>query len=287
MTILRAAFSGDPDDAFAWWGILQGAVGDPMLEIVATPDSIAAINAGCMRGEWDIAAISAAAYPFIAADYAILDSGASVARGCGPALVTARGRSIEEAFARPFAIAGRSTTGGLVFRLLHSDVEHVEMPWRAIPSAIREGAVGGGVCIHETLMDSDGNGLRKFGCLGAEWSGTTGLPLPVGLVVGRRGLGQEVLERACELLRASVRAGRRRRREAMDFAARYSIGLTRPCMETYVDRFTNDDTERIQSDAFAALGELFRRGEHAGLLPRKANLDIVGAERMREVAHAC
>jgi len=287
MAKIRVAFSGDPDDAFAWWGILQGVVRDPDIEVEATSDSIAAINAACLRGEHDVAAISAAAYPALADRYAILDAGASVARNCGPALVTARDREPEEAFRRSFAIAGRSTTGGFVFRLLHRGVPHVELPWLSIPSAIRRGDVGGGVCIHETLMDADANGLRKIGCLGREWKEATGLPLPVGLVVARRDLGAGMLSRVAALLRDSVRAARSQRAFAMQFASRYSIGLERDRMEDYVDRFTNDDTESLRPDAREALREMYSRGARAGLVPRVDSLGIVEPHPAPEVAHAC
>jgi 1,4-dihydroxy-6-naphthoate synthase len=287
MARIKVAFSGDPDDAFAWWGILEGIVRDPAIEFDASADCIASINAACMRESYDVAAVSAAAYPFLAPKYDILDAGASVARGCGPALVAAEGTDAADAFARPFAIAGRSTTGGFVFMLMHRDTRPVELPWRSIPAAIRRGDVGGGVCIHETLMDGDCNGLRTIGCLGKEWHDATGLPLPVGLVVGRRDLGAPMLARIAGLLRESVRAARRRRGEAMAFARRYSIGLDHSRLERYVDRFTNDDTETLHGDAREALAEMYARGARLRMMPRLDSIRIAGRDLVEEALHAC
>lgn len=274
---LKTAFSADPDDAYAWWGVVSGTVRDSGLEFQFHSHSIASINEACRRGEYDVAAISTASYPSLSRDYVILDAGASVGRGYGPTLVARRGIKAPEALAGLFAVAGASTTGGLLFRLFHGSTRHIQVPWQEIPNAIRNGKVSGGVCIHETLMRADGGGLEKIGCLGSEWTERTGLPIPVGLVVARRSLGQRVISRLDALLRESVRAAAGNRHQAMDYAARFSIGLDRPTMEEYVDMFTNEDTEHLAPDCRAALERLFRMGTAAGLLPTLEIQTIVAA----------
>lgn len=280
MKTISAWYSGDPDDAFAWYGILKNFVSDSCFAIVAEPSSVHAANEGCLVGIPDVAAVSAAAYPWIAEEYCILDAGASVGRGYGPLLVGTPSITELDLHEGPVAVGGLRTTGGALFRLLFPDAETIELPWREIPSAILSGAVRAGVCIHETLLSSRVDaGLRPLLCLGAAWTRHTSLPLPVGVVVARRALGTELHARLEHLLRRSLAVARARRADALAFAANYSIGIPAPLMESYIDRFANDDTMTLRHDCRIALATLFERLRIAGLapaLPRRIREEIGG-----------
>jgi 1,4-dihydroxy-6-naphthoate synthase len=279
MSCLVALYSGDPDDAFAWWSILVGRSRDAFLELDCRASSVAAAGDACLEGGPDVAAISAATYPWIARDYVVLDAGASVGRGYGPLLVGRRGSSLQGLRGCRVAVAGARTTGGALFRLLHPECTAVEKPWREIPGAIRSGEVAAGVCIHETLMAEHGDLLAPLECLGGAWTRETGLPLPVGLVVARRSLSPTVHNRLTRLLRESLEDARCHRAEALGFARRFSIGVPPQVMETYVDRFANDDTARLLPDCRIALSLLFDRLGSAGLCP-----DHQGTEVLHDVA---
>lgn len=280
MTTLDAWYSGDPDDAFAWFGILEGLVADPAFAIAARATTVHAANEGCLRGIPDLAAISAAAYPWIAEQYRVLDAGASVGRSYGPLLVGTPHTTELDLREGRVAVGGFRTTGGALFRLLYPNAQTIELPWREIPDAIRRGTVHAGVCIHETLVCSrDAPGLRPLRCLGAAWTRHTALPLPVGLVVARRSLGPEVHARIETLLRRSLSIAQARRTESLAFASRYSIGLPAHVMESYIDRFANDDTMTLRLDCRAALSTLFERLRCSGLapaLPQSARDEIGG-----------
>ena len=87
--VLKVAFTPDPDDAYAWWAVCSNRMGIRGYRIETFPRHIQEINEGCRtRQEYDIAAVSSAAFPFLSANYAILSAGASVGRGYGPALAS-------------------------------------------------------------------------------------------------------------------------------------------------------------------------------------------------------
>ncbi len=257
--VLDLRFSADPDDAFAWWGVLAGLVplgGEAWRHVAA---SVHENNAACRAGVPDIAAVSSAAYPSFAADYALLSPGASVGRGYGPALIGRKGDGLSALREGPVAIAGEDTTGAVLLRLLHPEASAVEMPWREIPAAVARGTVAAGVAIHETLMTWEELGLGRIECLGCEWTRQTGLPIPVGLVVAHRRLGRERIGRIAMAVRQSMEAAMAHRGHALEFARGYSVAERPELFECYVDRFANQDTIELAPDAIESLRVLFSR----------------------------
>src|ERR1035441_7969992 len=74
MRILNAAFTSDPDDAFAWWALATGRLEIPGCRVATRARHIQEINEACIRGEYDIAAVSSAAWPKLCDDYYILEA---------------------------------------------------------------------------------------------------------------------------------------------------------------------------------------------------------------------
>lgn len=275
---LEVHFSADPDDAFAWWGALEGQVATEGIRLLGVPGNVHRNNRACLDELPDIAAISAASYPGLARHYAILSSGASVGRGYGPALVAQEETSFAEALSGPIAVAGAGTTGGTLLRVLFPDVTIVEYPWREIPDAVARGEASAGVAIHETLLLWRETHLRRIACLGCLWQEQTSLPIPVGLVVGHRRLGLARLQALNDLLRRSVEFALAHRTAALEYAAHYSLAPERGTMEHFIDCFTNTDTVDLPEDAQRGLHCFFERMHELGLSDHVPELDFVGSD---------
>ena len=185
---INAAFTPDPDDAFAWWALATRQLTLDGCDFDIKPMHIQDINRGCMRQEIDIGAISSAVWPLIHKNYVMLSAGASVGRNYGPALVARRNAADPSAGTR-VAIPGEHTTGALLLRLFFPGVQTIEMPFDKIAGAVCNGQVQAGVLIHEELLNWKAMGLRRVCCLGQRWSQETQLPLPVGLNVAHKRLG--------------------------------------------------------------------------------------------------
>ncbi len=285
MTTLRISHTPDPDDAFAWWAIATGKIIVPGFDFELAPLHLQEANLGCRNNELDIAAISSAAYPFIANDYVPLTIGASVGRGYGPALATRDLNSPEQIHGRLVAVPGNNTTGALLFRLAFPNAKTIEMPCQQVAAAIANGTVDAGVLIHEELMNWQDKGLRRLACLGAEWHAHTDLPIPVGLIVVRRSIGTAAIARIATALRESIHLALARRDEALEWAMRYSI-QTRPGIgKRFVEMFTNDDSLDFAPECYEALDRLYKTAFERGLIPAVPPLDFAApADSASEVA---
>ena len=265
--VLTLSHSPDPDDAFAWWGVLSGRAGIEGVEFDCIPRTMQQANIACLEDRVDVAAISSAAWPHFSGRYAILGVGASVGRGYGPALGSLRLRSAEELAGATVALPGNLTTGALLFRLMHPEVRTVELPCAEIGEAILRGDVDAGVLIHEELMNTKHRGLRRLECLGKRWEQETGLPIPVGLIAVRRTLGETLIDQIAGALRESIHAAFANRELATASAMSYSREAAPSIGEEFIGMFTNSDTAELPEDCREALRLLYARAYTADLIP--------------------
>lgn len=276
---LAVAHTPDPDDAFAWWAIASGRLRLPDYRFRVDARPIQQINEACLcSGAYEVAAISSAAWPALSRDYAILSSGASVGRHYGPALVTRGCLTIGQLAGKTVAIPGEATTGALLLRLFFPDVRTIELPFDRVGEAIARGEVDAGVMIHEELLNYEYQGLTKLACLGKMWCEATDLPIPVGLNVIRRDLGEALMLEVAHLVQESMVLAQMNREEATRWAMGYSIERASGIGEKFLKMFANQDTLLLAPQCRMALRELYRRAFAAGLIPCEPELDIVEIE---------
>src|SRR5581483_5716363 len=122
-------------------------------------------------------------------------------------------------------IPGRLTTAYLVLRLaLGDDVRVRELPFDLILDEVRSGRADAGLLIHEGQLTFGGAGLAKVLDLGEWWLLETGLPLPLGVNVARRDLGERLGD-VSAVLGDAIRAGLEHRDEALAYAGRFGRGI--------------------------------------------------------------
>ena len=100
-------------------------------------------------------------------------------------------------------------------------------------------------------------------------------PLPLGINVARRDLGDDVLPELSDVLRDSIRAGLANRDEALEYALQYGRGLTTELADKFVGMYVNELTEDYGEEGRQAVTELLRRGEQAGAFERPVTVEFV------------
>jgi 1,4-dihydroxy-6-naphthoate synthase len=137
------------------------------------------------------------------------------------------------------------------------------------------GKAEAGLLIHEGQLTYGEHGLHKAIDLGEWWLLDTGLPLPLGLNVIRRDLGDESITRVSEILRRSIEAGLEARDEALDYARSFGRGLDRRLADRFVGMYVNELTQDVGDEGRTAVIELLRRGEALGVFPAPVHIDFV------------
>src|SRR2546427_5294659 len=222
---IHLGHSIDPDDAFMFWGLASGEVDPRGFEFEHVLSDIQTLNEWALEGRLEVTAISLHAYPFVQERYVLLPHGASMGSGYGPIVVSRRPLTRAELRDHEIAVPGRMTTAFLVLRMALGDFRYREVPFDEIIDEVLSGRAEAGLLIHEGQLTYEAQGLTKVIDLGEWWLLETGLPLPLGVNVARRDLGEDVLRDLSDVLGESIRAGLARRREAMRYAKRFGRRL--------------------------------------------------------------
>ena len=258
-----------------FWGLASGEVDPRRFEFEHVLRDIQTLNEWALEGKLEVTAISLAAYPLVQDHYVLLPHGASMGSGYGP-VVVARGE-LAQADLRDVEIAvpGELTTAFLVLRLYLGDFRFREVPFDQILDEVKSGRADAGLVIHEGQLTYETEGLQKAVDLGEWWLLETGLPLPLGINVARRDLGQEILHDLSEVLHESIQAGLDHRAEAMEYALGFGRGLDTELADRFVGMYVNEYTCDYGEEGRQAVAELLRRGDELGAFPGRVQLDFV------------
>jgi 1,4-dihydroxy-6-naphthoate synthase len=273
---IRLGHSPDPDDAFMFWGLASGRVDPRGFEFEHVLADIQTLNEWALEGRLEVTALSLHAYPYVQRQYALLPHGASMGSGYGPIVVAREPMTRDELAQVRVTVPGKMTTAFLVLRLYIGDFEYREAPFDRIIEQVREGRSDAGLLIHEGQLTYVGLGLEKVVDLGEWWLLETGLPLPLGVNVARRDLGDETLSRLSAVLEGSIRAGLDNRAEALAYAGQFGRGLDPDLTDRFVGMYVNELTCDYGDEGRAAVEELLRRGDAIGAFPEPVRVEFVG-----------
>lgn len=266
---LEVGYSTCPNDTFVFHALVtgtvptSGAAWKPFLADVET------LNEMAFQRTLPITKLSFHALGYLRQEYVLLSSGAALGRGCGPLLLT-RPRGCDDLERARIAVPGFWTTACLLLRLHAPRISKdrlVSLPFHRIPASVAEGEVDAGVIIHESRFTYEELGLVCLVDLGEWWERETGLPIPLGAIVGDRRLGPPLLREVQRALRRSVIYARRHPEESREYVARHAQELSPEVIRAHIDLYVNDFTEDLGSEGTHAVRVLFRRAEERGIVP--------------------
>ena len=275
MQTVRIGHSPDPDDAFMFYALTAGKVGIPDVRIEHVLEDIESLNRRARTGEFEVTAVSFATYLLIADRYRMMDPGASMGKGYGPILVAKGPVPRAELERRVVAIPGRHTTAALLLRLFVGDPPLIEVAFDKIPRAVLEGQAEVGLLIHEGQITHAQLGLVKVLDLGEVWERETGLPLPLGVNVMRRDLGEPMHRQLSQALRDSIAWAQAHVDEALEYAMRHGRGIDKETCRRFVLMYVNDLTLSLGAEGRAAIERLFGLAHAKGLIPALPPIDPI------------
>lgn len=200
------------------------------------------LNTLALQGNADITKLSFHAWLKLKNNYDLLKSGAALGFGCGPLLVFKSGEITEDSI---IAVPGELTTAALLLRLYMPGVKNLVFTrFDNIMPGVASGNYDAGVIIHEGRFVYREYGLNLKVDLGEWWEKETGMPIPLGCIVIRKSLGNEVKSDIEKMIRSSVEYAFAHREASSEFIRQHAQEMDddviKQHIELYVNRFSID-----------------------------------------------
>jgi len=257
--LIRVGHSPDPDDAFMFYGLSSGKVKLDGIAIEHMLEDIQSLNERALKGELEVTAISAHAYPSVADKYWIMATGASMGEGYGPVLISKKYDSLEELKGKKVATPGKLTTASLILKIFTNGLENFDIPFDEIMERVESGEFAAGVLIHEGQITYANNGFKKIIDFGELWKSQFGsLPLPLGLDVVRKDLGETLARTLSIGLKQSIQYGYTHQSEAIPYALQFGRGIDTLLGERFVKMYVSELTVDMGENGKKALETLFK-----------------------------
>lgn len=269
--LIRLGHSPDSDDAFMFYGLANGLV-ETDLAFEHILRDIQTLNEWAKEGRLETTAVSVHAFAHVADRYALLRHGGSFGEGYGPMVVASRPMEPGELQAARIAAPGQLTSAYLQLRLWSDEAfsappQTGDVPFDEIIPAVKRGEFDAGLIIHEGQLTYAREGMHEVVNMGRWWRAKTGLPLPLGVNVVRKDLGEEVCAEVSRCMRESIDAGLRERAKALDYALQFARGMDRDTSDEFVGMYVNERTRDMGEDGVAAIRLLLAEGARIGLVP--------------------
>jgi 1,4-dihydroxy-6-naphthoate synthase len=255
-----------PNDTFVFHALVHGLVpGAPPVSVRYADVDVT--NTLAVSTDLDLVKVSYAALPWLLDRYDLLPCGGALGRGCGP-LVLASSPSVSSVGGLRVAVPGDRTTAYLLMRLWSAteppaSVEVV--PFASIMPAVAAGEFDAGLVIHEARFVYGRYGLSSVVDLGEWWEGSTGLPIPLGAILARRGAVSA--PQAAEWIRASLAAAWASPSASRDYVLSLAQEMEPDVVDQHIALYVNEYTHDLGETGRAAVEALLGRAAAAGLVP--------------------
>ena len=103
--------------------------------------------------------------------------------------------------------------------------------------------------------------------LGEIWEAKTGAPIPLGGIVVRRTLPDDVKQRVNRVIRRSVEHAFLRPRDSAEFVRRHAQAMSEDVMYRHIDLYVNDYSVDLGIEGRRAVTVLFDRGNALNIIP--------------------
>jgi 1,4-dihydroxy-6-naphthoate synthase len=267
---LTLAFSPCPNDCFIFDAIVNRRIDLEGLDFSVRLADVEALNEAAFAGEIDVTKLSFHAYAYCIDRYVLLDAGSALGSNCGPLLISRRAIARDEVAQGKLRIAipGKFTTANFLLGLAFPEArDKTAILFSEIEPRVLDGTYDAGLIIHENRFTYQSKGLKKIIDLGEFWEEETGAPIPLGGIVIRRSLPEEVKQAVNRVLRRSVEYAFANRGASLPYVREHAQEMSEDVMYQHIDLYVNRYSIDLGAEGRRAVEVLFDRAGATGLIP--------------------
>lgn len=261
-------FSPCPNDTFIFDAMVHARIDTEGLEFDYFLADVEELNRKAFASEIDITKISCHAYAYVADNYLILDSGSALGFHNGPLLISKRQFELSDLSTLKIAIPGRYTTANLLFSIAYPHAsDKTEYLFSDIERALADGEVDAGLIIHETRFTYQKRGFLKLADMGEYWEDLTGYPIPLGSIVVKRTIPEDIKRKINRIIRKSIEYAFRDSFASYDFVSSNAREMDSAVMNKHIKLYVNDFTLDLGTRGKNALRELYGVASEKKIIP--------------------
>ncbi|NGM65608.1 menaquinone biosynthesis family protein [Sphingobacterium sp. SGR-19] len=279
---LTLGFSPCPNDTFIFDALIHHKIDTGGLEFEVQYQDVETLNQKAFQGELDITKLSYHAFAYAVNDYELLDSGSALGSGVGPLLIAkdpalaARLKKVLEKKEQlntaesglKIGIPGKYTTANFLLGLAFPNLgSKVELVFSDIEESLLGETIDLGLIIHENRFTYQAKGLHKVVDLGDFWEQTTNNPIPLGGIVVKRSLDEELKLKINRLVRESVQFAFENPKSGLDYIRSHAQEMEEDVMYKHIELYVNKYSEDLGGKGRTAIQHMFDKAQELKLIP--------------------
>ncbi|NOT37327.1 MAG: 1,4-dihydroxy-6-naphthoate synthase [Saprospiraceae bacterium] len=255
---INLAISPCPNDTFIFGGWINNLIeSDISIETVHYCD-IQELNELATKGNFDVIKVSAAMALNVLDKYEILQSGSAMGLDCGPLLISKRKIQINEICKYKVGIPGKNTTANFLFKFAFPDCKNIiHLNFTEIENALLNEEIDLGVIIHENRFTYSSKNLLLVLDLGKHWYQLTKLPIPLGVILVRKDLNNDMKSAINLSIRDSINYANLNRNSLMPYIKEHASELEESVINQHIKLYVNEFSLDLGSNGNSALNFLF------------------------------
>jgi 1,4-dihydroxy-6-naphthoate synthase len=260
---LSLSFSPCPNDTFIFDAMVHQKIDTEGLDFEVRLEDVETLNKLVLSGQPDISKISYGLLPLVIPNYRVLNAGSALGRGVGPLLISKDPLPDGDTSLRDKTVVlpGQHTTAHMLFSLAFPEAKQkIFLPFHEIENAVINGMADTGVIIHENRFTYANKGLIKLADLGEIWEKNTGQPIPLGGIVMRRELNQELLEKTDRVIRRSLEYAFAHYPALPAYVTENAQEMDEQVMRQHIDLYVNDFSLSLGKEGRAAVWKMLEIG---------------------------
>lgn len=264
---LTIGYSPCPNDCFIFDALIHGKVDTEGLQFEVLLEDVETLNKKALKGELDITKLSYHAFAYVLENYILLRSGSALGFNCGPLLIQDARRTMKDLNSNSkIAIPGKLTTANLLLSIAYPNLTNkVEYLFSDIENAVLSGEVDAGLIIHENRFTYQDRGLKKIMDLGEFWDSLIHAPIPLGGIVIKRNLSNDLQQKVNRLIKKSVGYAFENPESSMAYVKEHAQEMSVEVMKKHIALYVNDFSIDLGETGINAVQLLFNKAKELNL----------------------
>ena len=248
-------FSPCPNDTFIFDALVNNKIDTGDIQFTVRLEDVETLNELALNHTLDFTKVSYGVLPLILKNYKVLNSGSALGNGVGPLLISKKIISFEQVDDCTIAIPGENTTAHLLFSQAFPNAKNkIFKRYDEIEKFVLEsGDKALGVIIHENRFTYSEKGLQKIVDLGNFWEEKTGYPIPLGGIVGKRSIDENIVMKVDALIKQSIEYAFKNYPLITEYVRIHSQEMEPEIMKKHIDLYVNKYSINLGDDGKNAI----------------------------------